>query len=420
MLQSVRGIFIDALTWPPALATYAQAQWQWRAGKANAPIQMADPQGPPDLDEIFRKFNQKLAGIFGGGKNTNPNNNTGGGGNLPSNAVGGAFALAAGIGVSVWLATGFYIVEQGSKGVELRLGKYTQTTEAGPRWHWPFPIETVEKVDIQRVRAIEIGHRNSQKTKMREEALMLTEDQNIVEVMFSVQYNLKSPEEYLFFNNKPDEAVQQVAETAMREIVGKSKMDYVLYEGRGDIAARVRVLMQQILDRYKAGITVTGVNMQNAQPPEQVQASFNDAVRAKQDRERLKNEGEAYANDIVPKAKGRAAALMEEASAHKQRVIANAQGEASRFTQLLAEYEKAPGVTRERLYLDTMQQIMQATSKVVVDQKGGNSLLYLPLDKLIGAQSTGPQAPVSDVPRVAPAPEPTVITPEPRRDLRNR
>jgi membrane protease subunit HflK len=420
MLQSVRGIFIDALTWPPALATYAQAQWQWRAGKANAPIQMADPQGPPDLDEIFRKFNQKLSGIFGGGKNGNQNNNTGSGGNLPSNAMGGAFALAAGIGVSVWLATGFYIVEQGSKGVELRLGKYTQTTEAGPRWHWPFPIETVEKVDIQRVRAIEIGHRNSQKTKMREEALMLTEDQNIVEVMFSVQYNLKSPEEYLFFNNKPDEAVQQVAETAMREIVGKSKMDYVLYEGRGDIAARVRVLMQQILDRYKAGITVTGVNMQNAQPPEQVQASFNDAVRAKQDRERLKNEGEAYANDIVPKAKGRAAALMEEASAHKQRVIANAQGEASRFTQLLAEYEKAPGVTRERLYLDTMQQIMQATSKVVVDQKGGNSLLYLPLDKLIGAQQAGPQAPVSDVPRVAPAPEPTVITPEPRRDLRNR
>lgn len=422
MLHTVRGIFIDALTWPPALATYAQAQWQWRAGKVNTPIQMADPQGPPDLDEIFRKFNQKLSGIFGGGKNGNQNNsnNSGGGGNLPSNAMGGAFALAAGIGVSVWLATGFYIVEQGSKGVELRLGKYTQTTEAGPRWHWPYPVETVEKVDIQRVRAIEIGHRNSQKTKMREEALMLTEDQNIVEVMFSVQYNLKSPEEYLFFNNKPDEAVQQVAETAMREIVGKSKMDYVLYEGRGDIAARVRVLMQQILDRYKAGITVTGVNMQNAQPPEQVQASFNDAVRAKQDRERLKNEGEAYANDIVPKAKGRAAALMEEASAHKQRVIANAQGEASRFTQLLAEYEKAPGVTRERLYLDTMQQIMQATSKVVVDQKGGNSLLYLPLDKLIGAQQAGPQAPVSDVPRVAPAPEPTVITPEPRRDLRNR
>ncbi len=417
MLQTVRGIIVDALTWPPALATYAQAQWQWRLGKSNAPIQMADPQGPPDLDEIFRKFNQKLAGIFGGGKGGNAGNE-GSGGNTPSNAVGGALALAAGIGVAVWLATGFYIVEQGTKGVELRLGRYTQTTEAGPRWHWPYPIETVELVNVQQVRAIEVGHRNNQKVKKPEEALMLTQDQNIVEVLFSVQYTLKSPEEYKFNNKSPDEAVQQVAETAMREVVGKSKMDFVLYEGRGDIAARVRVLMQQILDRYKTGIQITGVNMQDAQPPEQVQASFSDAVRAKQDRERLKNEGEAYANDIVPKAKGRAAALLEEASAHKQRVVANAQGEASRFSQLLTEYEKAPGVTRERLYLETMQQVLQGTSKVIVDQKGGNSLLYLPLDKLIGAQGSV-AAPVAEAPRPA-VTETTVITPEPRRDLRNR
>ncbi len=428
MLQSVRGIVVDALTWPPALAAYARAQWQWRFAGPGEPVRMSegpnwggnknDPQGPPDLDEIFRKFNQKLAGLFGGNKGGNGKND--GGGNLPANAMGGAFALAAGIGVSVWLATGFYIVEQGSKGVELRLGRYTQTTEAGPRWHWPYPIETVERVDVQKVRALEIGHRNNQKVKKPEEALMLTEDQNIVEVMFSVQYNLNSPEEYLFFNNRPDDAVQQVAETAMREVVGKSKMDYVLYEGRGDIAARVRVLMQQILDRYKAGITVTGVNMQNAQPPEQVQASFNDAVRAKQDRERLKNEGEAYANDIVPKAKGKAAAMLEDASAHKQRVIANAQGEASRFSQLLTEYEKAPAVTRERLYLDTMQQVLQGTSKVIVDQKGGNSLLYLPLDKLIGAQGSAVQGSPETTRAPAASTETTVITPEPRRDLRNR
>jgi membrane protease subunit HflK len=310
-------------------------------------------------------------------------------------------------------------VEQGSKGVELRLGKYTQTTEAGPRWHWPYPIETVEVVNVQQVRAIEVGHRNNQKVKRKEEALMLTEDQNIVEVMFSVQYTLKSPEEFKFNNKNPDEAVQQVAETAMREVVGKSKMDFVLYEGRGDIVARVRTQMQAMLDRYKTGIQITQVNMQDAQPPEQVQASFSDAVRAKQDRERLKNEGEAYANDIVPKAKGRAAALLEEANAHKQRVVANATGEASRFSQLLAEYEKAPGVTRERLYLDTMQQIMQSTSKVVVDQKAGNNLLYLPLDKLIGAGATSTAPVTIEAPRASTT-EQTVVTPDPRRDLRNR
>ncbi|HEX4858860.1 MAG TPA: FtsH protease activity modulator HflK [Usitatibacteraceae bacterium] len=369
--------------------------------------------GPPDLDEILRKFNQKLAGIFGSGPPPKPGD--GGGTNMSPNAIGGGFALAIGIAISVWLATGFYIVDQGKKGVELRLGKYTQTTDAGPRWHWPYPIETAEVVDVLQVRSIEVGHRNSQKTKMPDEALMLTEDQNIVDVQFSVQFNLKSPEEYIFNNKDPDEAVRQVAETAMREVVGKSKMDFVLYEGRGDIAARVKTLMQQILDRYKTGVNITGVNMQNAQPPEQVQASFNDAVRAKQDKERLKNEGEAYANDIVPKAKGRASAMLEEANAHKQRVIASAQGDASRFTQLLAEYEKAPGVTRERLYLDTMQQILQGTSKVIVDQKGGNNLLYLPLDKLMAAP-----APAVEAPRAAPQPEPVVPPVEARRDLRNR
>jgi membrane protease subunit HflK len=251
---------------------------------------------------------------------------------------------------------------------------------------------------------------------------MLTEDQNIVDVQFAVQYTLKSPEEYLFNNRNPDEAVRQVGETAMREIVGKSKMDFVLYEGRGDIAARAKVLMQEILNRYKTGILVSTVNLQNAQPPEQVQASFDDAVRAKQDLQRLKNEGEAYANDILPKAKGAAARLMEEANGHKQRVIASAQGDASRFTQVLAEYDKAPGVTRERLYLDMMQQVMQSTSKVVVDQKGGNSLLYLPLDKLIQsvAPSAAPSAPVESSPRPAAAAEPVVPPIEARREIRNR
>ena len=339
--------------------------------------------------------------------------------------MGGGFALAAGLVISVWLASGFYSVQQGTRGIELRLGKYSQTTQAGLRWRWPYPIETNEIVNVEQVEAVEIGHRNNQKTKVKEEALMLTQDQNIVDLQFAVQYTLKSPEEFLFNNKDPKEAVRQVAETAMREIVGKSKMDFVLYEGRGDIAARTKLLMQQILDRYKTGIQISIVNLQNAQPPEQVQASFDDAVRAKQDRERSKNEGEAYANDILPRARGGAARLMEEANGHKQRVIASAQGDASRFTQVLTEYDKAPGVTRERLYLDMMQQVMQSTSKVVVDQKGGNSLLYLPLDKLMQAAQQGTLNAAGEItapPRPAAAePIAPVVTEANRlRDMRTR
>jgi len=397
-------------------------QWGKRSGGGGSGGGGND--GPPDLDQIIKKFNQKLAGLFG--KMPGNSGNGGDGGSpRPSNAaMGGGFALAASLALAVWLATGFYIVEEGSRGVELRLGKYSQTTSPGPRWHWPYPVETVEVVNISQVRSLEVGHRNSQKTKVKEESLMLTQDQNIVDVQFAVQYTLKSPEEYLFNNRAPDEAVRQVAETAMREIVGRSKMDYVLYEGRGEIAARAKVLMQKILDRYTTGIAVSTVNLQNAQPPEQVQGSFDDAVRAKQDKERLKNEGEAYANDILPKARGLAARLLEEASGHKQRVVANAQGDASRFTAVVAEYEKAPQVTRERMYLDTIQQVMQNTSKVLVDQKGGQNLLYLPLDKIM--QMSGPSAsmnadPVaksvtlSDPPATA-APDPTAA----RRDLRSR
>ncbi len=418
--------FMALLAYPFYLAKYRLRH------KAGVSEMAEDPQwgkrggsndGPPDLDEILRKFNQKLGNLFGAKGNSNPGGSPGGSGGPSAAMMGSSFALAAGLALSVWLASGFYIVEEGKRGVELRLGRYVQTTQPGPRWHWPYPFESAEVVNVSQVQAVEIGHRNNQKTKVREESLMMTEDQNIVDVQFAVQYTLKSPEEYLFNNRAPDEAVRQVGETAMREIVGKSKMDFVLYEGRGDIAARAKVLMQQILDRYKTGILISIVNLQNAQPPEQVQASFDDAVRAKQDRERLKNEGEAYANDILPKAKGTAARLMEEANGHKQRVIASAQGDASRFTQVLSEYEKAPGVTRERLYLDMMQQVLQSTSKVVVDQKGGNSLLYLPLDKLIQS-STGQGAPASvpveSSPRPAAAAE-TVVPPiEARRDLRTR
>jgi membrane protease subunit HflK len=346
--------------------------------------------GPPDLDEIFRKLNQKLGGLFGKGGGD-------AGGKEPSKGgFGGGLLLGAGLIIAVWIASGLYIVEEGKRGVVLRLGKYLETTTSGPRWHWPYPIESHEIVNVSQVRPVEVGHRNNQKTKVPQEALMLTEDQNIVDVQFAVQYTVKSPEDFVFKNNNPpDDWVRQVAETAMREIVGKNKMDYVLYDGRGPLAQSAKLLMQQILDRYETGILISTVTMQNAQPPEPVQASFDDAVRAKQDLERAKNEGQAYANDVVPRAKGMAARLIEEANGYKARVIANAEGEASRFKQVFAEYEKAPQVTRERMYLDMMQQVMSSTSKVLIDQKsGGGNLLYLPLDKIMalsaGAAATVP------------------------------
>jgi len=393
-------------------------QWGKRGGKND---------GPPDLDEILRKFNQKLSSLFGQ-KNGNNNGGDGGGPGGPSAPsaamMGGVFGIGLVLATLVWLASGFYIVQEGTRGIELRLGKYSQTKQAGLQWRWPYPIETNEIVNVSQVEVVEIGHRNNQKTKVKEEALMLTEDQNIVDVQFAVQYTLKSPEEFLFNNKDPKEAVRQVAETAMREIVGKSKMDFVLYEGRGDIAARTKLLMQQILDRYKTGVQISIVNLQNAQPPEQVQNSFDDAVRAKQDRERLKNEGEAYANDILPRAKGAAARLMEEANGHKERVIARAQGDASRFVQVLAEYDKAPGVTRERLYLDMMQQVMESTTKVVVDQKGGNNLLYLPLDKLmqtVQQMAPGTSADSATAPRAAATEAAPIVTEANRlRDTRSR
>jgi len=348
--------------------------------------------GPPDLDEILRKFNQKLSGLFGrgGGSNDSP---PGG----PSRAaMGGGLTLGIGLVLAVWFASGFYIVEEGKRGVEMTLGKYAETTNSGLQWRWPYPIGSVEVINAQQLRAIEVGHRNNQKQKVAQEALMLTEDQNIVDVQFAVQYTLSSPTDYLFNNKDPDETVRQVAETAMREIVGKTKMDNVLFGARDLLATNTRVLMQQMLDRYKIGILISSVTLQNTQPPEQVKPSFDDALRAKQDRERLKNEGEAYANDVLPKARGMAARLMEEASAHRERVVANAEGDASRFRQVLVEYEKAPQVTRERIYLDTMQQILSSTSKVLVDQKGsGGNLLYLPLDKLMQMSSVA--APSADI-----------------------
>ncbi len=338
--------------------------------------------GPPDLDELWRRVNQRLNSLFGG-KDGGRGNGSGGEGATPGLPGGGNLVgLLIGVLVLVWVASGFYIVDTGQRGVVLRFGKYVETTEPGPRWHLPWPIESREIVNVDQVRTVEIGYRNNVRSKVLKESLMLTDDENIIDLQFAVQYILKDPVEFLFVNRSPEDTVLQVAETAMREIVGKNKMDFVLYEGRAEIATLARQLMQDILDRYNTGISISQVTLQNIQPPEQVQAAFDDAVKAGQDRERLKNEAEAYANDVVPRARGLASRLKEEAEGYKQSVTANAEGEASRFSQILAEYQKAPQVTRQRIYLDTMQTVMNNTSKVLVDQKGGNSLLYLPLDKL--------------------------------------
>jgi len=361
--------------------------------------------GPPDLDEIWRNVNRRMNDLFGrkrepqdGGEGGRP------GARLP---LGGAGMLVALILV-IWLASGFYIVDEGRRGVVTRFGKYTETTQPGPRWHLPFPVEAVELVEFSQVKTIEVGYRNTPKNKIDKEAVMLTDDENIIDIQFAVQYNLKSAEDYVFNNRRPDQIVAYVAESAIREVVGKSKMDFALYEGREQIAKQTEQLMQQMLDRYGTGVFVQKVTLQNVQPPDKVQAAFDDAVKAGQDRERLKNEGQAYANDVVPRARGNAARLLEEANGYQTEVEQRSQGDAERFNRILVEYTKAPGVTRERLYLDMMQTVLGNASKVFVDQKSG-SLLYLPLDKLIQQSVTdaAPQRPAgSSAPADAPPPVP--------------
>jgi membrane protease subunit HflK len=339
--------------------------------------------GPPDLDELWNRLRQRFPGVLGKGGGRGE---AGNGGGRPVRA--GVWVLVA-LVVLVWLASGFYIVDASQKGVVLRFGKYDRTTEPGPQWNLPYPIESREVVNVSQVRTVELGYRSNVKNKVLKESLMLTDDENIIDLQFAVQYLISDPRDYLFNNRFPDDTVLQVAESAMREVVGKSKMDFVAYEGREQVAIRAQELIQSILDRYKTGIRISRVTMQQAQPPEQVQAAFDDAVRANQDRERQINEGQAYSNDVVPKARGTASRLLQEAEGYRARVIANAEGDAARFRQILTEYSRAPAVTRERMYLDAMQQIYSTTSKVLIDQKAGNSLLFLPLEKLLQMSAAG-------------------------------
>src|SRR5438105_11789351 len=375
-------------------------------------------QGPPDLDELWRNFNRRLGEIFrrrGRGAGDEPPRPPSG-----RSLGGGAGALVALI-LAVWLASGFYIVVEGTRGVVLSFGKFSKETTSGLNWRLPWPIQSNEIVNLAQVRTLEVGYRNNVRTKVLKESLMLTDDENIVDLQFAVQYVVKDARDYVFNVRRPDESAMQIAETAMREVIGKSSMDQILYETQVDVANKARDLMQAIHDRYGTGIAISTVTIQNAQPPEQVQAAFDDAVKAGQDRERQKNEGQAYANDVIPRAKGTAARLQQEADGYRQRVIASAEGDASRFRQVLTEYAKAPAVTRERIYIDTMQQVLQSTSKIMMDYRGSGNLLMLPLDKIL-QQAGGTVNPTEAQASQRPSTEPPAAeaSPRSRESLRNR
>jgi membrane protease subunit HflK len=398
------------------LSALAQAGRRLVAGLLQRPRPMlagGRNDGPPDLDELWKDFNRKLTGVFNGkgsGNNPPPRRDSGDGDGDKGGPSFQPDMKSAGIGVGliafvvvvVWAGSGFFIVQEGQQAIVTTFGRYTSTAEAGFQWRFPYPFQAHETVGVTQLRTAEIGRANVTQTTGLRDSSMLTQDENIVDIRFTVQYRLKEAKQFLFENRDPDNAVVQAAESAVREIVGKSKVDSVLYEARDAIAAELVKSIQGQLDRLKTGILIVNVNLQNVQVPEQVQAAFNDALKAGADRDRFKNEGQAYASDVIPKARGTAARLMEEADGYGQRVVAQAEGDAQRFRSVLTEYQKAPGVTRDRLYIDTMQQVYSNVSKVMVDSRSGSNLLYLPLDKLMqqAAPTTGsvqvvPQAPAA-------------------------
>lgn len=364
--------------------------WNEPGGNKKDPWSGRDQQEPPpDLEEVLKSMQDRLGKLFGGG----------GSGGADAGKLLGLILL---VPVVVWALTGFYIVDEGNRGVVTRFGRYVETTTSGLHWHWPAPIESKDIVNVEQQRFIEVGYRSAGRQQasgsVPREALMLTQDENIVDIRLAVQYQIKDAQAYLFNVFEPDVTLKQVTESAQRGIIGKSTMDFVLTEGRSGIADEIKAEIQQILDQYHAGIRIITVNFVDAQPPEEVQNAFEDAIKAREDEQRLKNEAEAYANEVVPKARGAGARMLEEAEAYKQQTIAKAQGDAGRFRELVAEYEKAPEVTRQRLYLDAMESVFEKTNTVMVDVKGGNNILYLPLDKLATPAS-----------RVAPGKEPEAV-----------
>ncbi len=380
-------------------------------------------QGPPDLDELWRDFNRKLGGIFGGGRGGRGSNGAGpgGGGFQPDMKSAGIGAgLIASVIVLIWLGTGFFIVQEGQQAVVTQFGKYKSSVGAGFNWRLPYPIQRHELVFVTQIRSVDVGRDLVIKATGLRDSAMLTEDENIVEIKFAVQYRLSDARAFLFESKNPSDAVGQAAETAVREVVGKMRMDSALSEERDQIAPRVRDFMQSILDRYKVGIEVVNVNLQQGgvRPPEQVQAAFDDVLKAGQERERAKNEAQAYANDVIPRAVGSASRLKEEADAYKARIVAQAQGDAQRFKSVLAEYQKAPQVTRDRMYVDAMQQIYSNVTKVLIDSRQGSNLLYLPLDKIMQQTQSGvePATSPTNAPVGAPLPPGSSSTDSRSRD----
>jgi modulator of FtsH protease HflK len=320
--------------------------------------------GPPDLDELLKRLKARFGGS-GGNSGGGPRGGQGAG--IPPATVGLAIAVVA----VIWLFTGLYVIDEQERGVVLRFGEYDRTALPGVGWRVPWPIESMERINVTRVRQIS------------DQQSMLTKDENIVDVELTVQYRVSAVEDFLFNVDDPDLTLQQATKSAVRETVGRSAMDFILTEGRQAIADQTKQILQETLDEYKSGLVVTEVNLQQAQPPEAVQASFADAIKAREDQERVKNEAEAYANDRLPKARGAAARQVAEATAYRDQVLARAEGDAARFTQLLREYQRAPAVTRERLYLDSMSQVMAGSSKILLDVDKSNPMFYIPLDQLM-------------------------------------
>lgn len=384
-------------------------------------------QGPPDLDELWRDFNRKLGGLFGGKRGRGDGGGFGGGGNggnfqpdMKSAGVGAG--LIAVVVVVIWLGTGIFIVQEGQQAVITRFGSYNSTVGAGFNWRLPYPIERHEVVYVTQIRSVDVGRDNVIRTTGLKESAMLTEDENIVEIKFAVQYRLNDARAWLFESKNPGESVVQAAESAVREVVGKMRMDSALAEERDQIAPRVRELMQTILDRYKVGVEVVGINLQQGgvRPPEQVQAAFDDVLKAGQERERAKNDAQAYANDVIPRARGAASRLAEEAEGYKARITAQAQGDSQRFKSLLTEYQRAPQVTRDRLYIDSMQQIYSNVTKVLVESRQGQNMLFLPLDRILQQVAQGGAA-VAEPAAAPPAAAPPAAAVDPRsRDARGR
>lgn len=344
-------------------------------------------QGPPDLDDIVKNVQKNITGLFGGKSGGGGGRQRASGGGTP-NKVGIFIGALAALGFWTWQS--IYIVEQGIIGIELRFGEYSETTQAGLQWAW-WPIEEAILVNTQKVNTVEVGYRtsgtNRQSSSVPREALMLTADENIVDLELAIQYNVKNPTDLVFnvaeYPWNTEAVVRGATESALREIVGSSDMDFVLTDGRPEVAQATKSLLQVVLDRYETGINILAVEMQDAQPPREVKPAFDDAVKAREDEVRLINEAEAYANDILPRARGRAARIVQEAEAYKASVIARSEGEASRFSQILTEYQSAPEITRDRLYLESIEQVLGNSSKLMIDQQGGNNVIYLPLDQLL-------------------------------------